>query len=89
MSRKAGHSIISRGRSRAAQFILPSEYNLSMVRDGGRLASPLKSNIPTQSMEDNRSTQPMIPSRTFHTTQSRIHYREIAKPCNGRREAAL
>ena len=89
VSRQSRHSIISSRLSRDTQSILPSEYNLSVAGAGGCLASPLKSNNPTQSREDNRSTHPMLPNRIFHNTQSRIHYRKIDKPCNGWREAAL
>ena len=97
VSRKASHSTISRKRSRATQSIPPIGYNLSRVRDGGRLAPSQKSNNPTHprgagggwGVLDNRSIQPSLRSRTFHTMLSGIQYRKIDKTCDGRREAAL
>ena len=89
VSRKAGRSTISRERSRATQSILPSGYNLFMVRAGRCLAPSLESNNHTTSRNDGRARWPSLPTRTSHNAQSRIHYRGIDKARNGQRAAAL
>ena len=64
-------SIMARENSHASQSSHSSQYNTARIRVSGGLTPNLTSNKSTQYSQDDHSSQSSLPSRTFHTIQSR------------------
>ena len=64
---------LARRPSHTSRFIQPGQYNMSRVRVIGGLTPNIASNKSKRPSKANHSSQPILPSRTFHTIQSRLN----------------